>query len=174
MSSTSSCRCVVVGGVAGVGKSTLAPLLAQRLHWEHADGDTFHPQRNVAKMSAGVPLDDTDRTVWLAAIGAWIDEHSPRSGTVVACSALRRSHRDQLTAGRPWLRFCQLTAPREVLHQRLSTRKAHFMPASLLDSQLAALESLAPDEPGSIIDATQPAAAMLTAAVEALDLGPAP
>lgn len=140
--------CVIVMGVSGSGKSAVGAALADALGLPFADGDDFHPARNVAKMSAGQPLGDTDRWPWLDAIGGLIDRwRAAGQGGVVACSALRRSYRDRLRAGRPQVRFAFLDVPRSVLVARLADRPGHFMPASLLDSQLATLEPPSADEP---------------------------
>ena len=132
-------------GVSGSGKSTIAALLADRLGWDFAEGDSFHPAANVEKMSAGVPLTDADRRPWLDAIAEWIDREleAGRDG-VVTCSALKRSYRDRLR--RPGVRFVFLDPSRDELERRLAGRAGHYMPASLLDSQLTALEPPTPDE----------------------------
>ena len=146
---------VVVMGVSGSGKSTVASVLAGRLGGELADADDFHPPSNVAKMAAGLPLDDQDREPWLRDIAAWLAVRT-RSGrsAVVSCSALKRAYRDVLRAAAPGLVFLHLTGPRELLERRMRDRTGHFMPASLLDSQLAALEPLAPGERGLTLDVT--------------------
>jgi gluconokinase len=138
----SSCDVIVlVGGVAGSGKTTVGRLLAGRLHWSFADADTFHPAANVAKMRSGIPLTDADRGPWLAAIGAWMDERIAAGDCAVAgCSALRQSYRDQLLAGRPEARLAFLAVDRELAHARLVARKGHFFAARLLDSQFGDLE----------------------------------
>ncbi|MGY5058476.1 gluconokinase [Streptomyces sp. 900105755] len=149
--------CVVVTGVAGIGKTTVARLLAQRLGVPFADGDDFHSAAEIAKMSSGTPLDDTDRRPWLESVGRWLHQRDVAgTGAVVACSALRRRYRDILRAACPGAIFLHLTAGRDVLADRLGGRTGHFMPSSLLDSQLATLEPLEPDEPGAELDATQP------------------
>ena len=143
----------VVMGVSGTGKSTLGAALARDLGWPYAEGDDFHSAANVAKMHAGHPLTDEDRWPWLRAIAAWAGEREQaRSGGVVTCSALRRSYRDLLRAGHPDVRFICLVGSREVLAARLAGRQGHFMPAALLDSQLATLEPLGADEPGGEVD----------------------
>jgi gluconokinase len=132
---------VLVGGVAGSGKTTAGQLLADRLHWHFADADAFHPAANIAKMSAGIPLTDADRRPWLAAITAWMDERIASGESAVAgCSALRQSYRDQLLAGRPQARLAFLAISRELAHARLVARKGHFFTVRLLDSQFAELE----------------------------------
>jgi gluconokinase len=134
-------------GVSGSGKTTVGALLAETLHWTYAEADDFHPAANVAKMRAGIPLDDEDRRPWLEAISAWIDEQAAAAKpAVVTCSGLRRSYRDVLTAGRPYVRLVYLDADREVIAKRLAVRHGHFFPASLLDSQLAELEPPGPGE----------------------------
>jgi gluconokinase len=144
---------IVVMGVAGSGKTTVASDLARRLGCDSADADQFHPPANVAKMAAGVPLDDADRRPWLDAIAAWVGARESAGRTaVVTCSALRRAYRDVLRAASPHVRFVHLTAPPELLAERLRQRRGHFMPASLLPSQLATLEPLGPDEAGLTVD----------------------
>lgn len=140
---------IVLMGVTGSGKSTVAAVLARRLSATSAEGDLFHSEANVRKMAAGVPLDDDDRQPWLRAIAAWIGaREAERVASVVTCSALRRRYRDVLRDGHPSVRFVHLAAPRDVLERRLTKRVGHYMPASLLPSQLDALEALGPDEPG--------------------------
>lgn len=164
--------CVVVAGVAGAGKSTVGRLLAERLGVPFADGDDFHPPADIAKMSAGKPLDDADRLPWLEFIGRWLHEaDTVGTGAVVACSALRRRYRDILAAACPDAAFLLLTAPRELLAARLGGRTDHFMPSSLLDSQLAALEPLEPDERGAELDATPPPDHLAARAAELLTRG---
>ena len=140
---------LVVMGVSGSGKSTVARAVAQSLGWPYAEGDEFHPAANVAKMAAGTPLDDEDRWPWLRSIAAFIGA-AERNGEnlVLTCSALKRAYRELLSGGHPSVRFCLLDVPPDELGRRLATRRGHYMPASLLDSQLAALEPLGPDEPG--------------------------
>src|SRR5690349_19934606 len=131
---------LIVMGVSGCGKSTVGGLLAERLGWPFRDGDSFHPPENVEKMRSGVPLTDEDRWPWLDAIAAWIDERR-RAGEhgIVACSALRRAYRVRLRAGHDDVRFVFLDGDRALIEARLKARKGHYMPPSLLDSQLATL-----------------------------------
>lgn len=145
---------VVVMGVSGVGKSAVGEALARRLGVEYADADRFHPAANVAMMSAGRPLTEADRAAWLESVGGWLAEHDSAGG-VMACSALRRSHRDRLRRREPRAVFAHLDGSPEMIARRLASRRGHFMPASLLSSQLAALEPLQPDEPGFTVDAGQ-------------------
>ena len=135
-------RPVVVMGVSGSGKSTVGAALAHALGVRFVDGDALHPAGNVAKMAAGIPLDDADRAPWLDAIGTVL----AAGPVVVACSALRRVYRDRLRAAAPSLELVFLDGNRELLASRMSVRPGHFMPASLLDSQLATLERPDADE----------------------------
>jgi len=162
---------VVVMGVSGSGKSTLGEALAATLGWRFVEGDSFHPAENVAKMSAGIPLDDTDRQPCLEALAAEIasDAAAGRS-SVVGCSALKRSYRDILRRGAPRVRFLHVHGARAILADRLGNRPGHFFPAQLLDSQLATLEPLAADEDGTVIDVALPPDAQLAAALRALGL----
>lgn len=138
---------LVVMGVSGSGKSTVAALLAERLGLPFADGDDFHAPESVARMRAGHPLDDRARAPWLARIGAWIDaRRAAGEGGVVACSALRRAYRQALTGGRAGLRVVYLEGDRDLIRDRIAARTGHFMPAALLDSQFAALEPPGADE----------------------------
>jgi gluconokinase len=140
---------LVVMGVSGSGKTTLAMAAAERLGWPFAEGDDLHPAANVEKMRSGTPLDDDDRWPWLDAVAGWIGEHEGAGrGAVVTCSALKRSYRDLLRAGHPSVSFVHVTVTPETLRRRLAERTGHYLPASLLDSQLATLEPLQPDEPG--------------------------
>ncbi|KOU54627.1 MULTISPECIES: gluconokinase [unclassified Streptomyces] len=142
---------IVVMGVAGTGKTTIGPLVAARLGVPYAEGDDFHPAANVAKMSAGIPLDDDDRRPWLDAIGAWAHGRAGLGG-VVSSSALKRRYRDRLRAAAPGLVFLHLTGDRALIERRMAERTGHFMPAALLDSQFATLQPLGPDEAGVAVD----------------------
>ncbi|GAA3802796.1 gluconokinase [Nocardioides panacisoli] len=151
---------VVVMGVSGSGKSTVGAALAQRLGVPFADADDLHPAANIAKMTAGHALDDTDRGPWLEAIGTWLADHDGRGG-VMSCSALKRSYRSVLHRHAPRTEFIHLAGSREVIARRQASRPGHFMPASLLDSQFAILEPLAPEEHGVEVDVDQSVDAMV-------------
>ena len=140
-------------GASGSGKSTVGAALAQRLRVPFVDADALHPPANIAKMTAGEPLDDGDRCPWLEKVGEWLAGH--RDGGVVSCSALKRKYRDQLRAHCPRVGFLYLSASPELIAARLAARSGHFMPAALLQSQLDALEPLGADEAGVTIDARQ-------------------
>jgi gluconokinase len=140
---------VVLMGVSGSGKTTLALELRRRLGWPYAEADDFHPQANIDRMAAGVPLTDDDRWPWLDAIRDWLTAQAREErSTIVTCSALRAAYRDVLREAAGQVRFVHLTAAPEVIAPRLAERSGHFMPASLLPSQLAALEPLRADEDG--------------------------
>ncbi|MEL4320356.1 gluconokinase, GntK/IdnK-type [Leifsonia sp. YIM 134122] len=162
---------VIVMGVSGAGKSAVGSALAVRLGRPFVDADDLHPQTNVAKMAQGHPLDDDDRWPWLDAVGA---AAIAAPGTVIACSALRRSYRERLLVAAPDALFVELDVPRAELERRVRVRSHEFMPSSLLDSQLATLESLGADEPGFAV-AVDPAESLddLIARIEA-ELGRRP
>ncbi len=155
-------------GVAGSGKTVVGERLARHYGYPFRDADEFHPPANVAKMSSGVPLEDADRWPWLDAIGAAIHD-AGSEGIVVACSALKRIYRERIinAAGRP-VNFVFLDGSLVTLRQRIGGRRGHFMPPSLLDSQLATLERPAPDERAVTISIEQPIDAVVDAAVAAL------
>jgi gluconokinase len=132
---------VLLMGVAGSGKTTIGRELAAELGWKFADADDFHPPANVAKMSAGIPLDDTDRAPWLAAIRLYIDARlAAGENAVVTCSALKEKHRAVLLNGTTDVKLVYLRGSRELLWSRISSRSGHFMKPAMLDSQLATLE----------------------------------
>src|SRR6266545_4368471 len=149
---------IVVMGVSGAGKSTIAALLAARLGWTYEDADWFHPPANLEKMHAGKPLTDEDRWPWLEAIAAWIDATRQQGGHgVIACSALKRAYRDILVGNRRDVCIVYLTGERELIARRSALRHGHFMPASLLDSQFAALQEPRDDERPIVVSIdTQP------------------
>ncbi len=156
-------RSIIICGVAGCGKSTLGAALAARLDRPFIEGDTLHPPANIARMAAGQPLDDGDRAPWLAAIAAqlaaWDAAATPG---VITCSALKRSYRDRLRAGAP-SRFVFLAITPAAARRRLAARPHHFMPASLVASQFAALEPPQPDETALPVAATAPTAVQVAA-----------
>ncbi|ARQ67674.1 gluconokinase [Streptomyces marincola] len=161
---------VVVMGVSGVGKTTVARALADRLGLPFAEADDFHPPANVAKMSSGAPLDDADREPWLASLRAWLGERERRgTGGVMTCSALKRSYRETLRADATGTFFLHLVGSRELIQERVGRRSGHFMPAELLDSQLADLEPLAADENGAELDVGPAPAVLVERAVALLD-----
>ena len=143
---------LVIMGVSGSGKSTVAGILAGRLGWDLAEGDDLHPAENVAKMAAGQPLTDEDRAPWLGAIRSWILEHT-RAGVpgIITCSALKRRYRDVLREQN--VVFVHLAGPTDLIGRRLTARRGHYMPPSLLDSQEATLEPPGADERAITIDA---------------------
>jgi gluconokinase len=143
---------IVVMGVSGSGKTSAAQELTRQLGWEYIEGDDLHPEANVAKMASGIPLDDEDRWPWLQRIAEVIGEREAAgTSVIVTCSALKRSYRDLLREGHPSVWFAHVQASPKVLADRLAHRTGHYMPPSLLDSQLATLEPLGDDEPGDVI-----------------------
>lgn len=155
---------VVVMGVAGSGKSTIGVLVADALGVPFIDGDSLHPIANVTKMAAGTPLTDEDRWPWLARVGEELADASG-TGLVVACSALKRVYRAAILVEAPGAVFLHLSGSREVLSARLEGRSGHFMPISLLDSQLATLEQLSDDEPRVVVDVGAPVDTVVARAV---------
>lgn len=158
---------VVVMGVTGAGKSTVGGLLAERLGLTFHDADDFHPPANIAKMSAGQPLTDDDRWPWLDAIGAHLAAHRGR-GCIVTCSALKRVYRDRLREAAPDLRFVFLHGEASLVASRQAARQGHFMPASLVASQFAILETPAPEEGVIALEVTATPAILADAAIDAL------
>lgn len=148
-------RHIVLMGVSGAGKSTIGELLGQRLGLAYMDGDDLHPQANIEKMAKGIPLTDEDRWPWLTDVGDWLQEHP--SGGIIGCSALKRSYRDAIRIAAPDAVFVHVHGDYDLLHERMEHRPGHFMPSSLLDSQMAILEEIGEDEPGRVFDiADQP------------------
>ncbi|MGL5851741.1 MAG: gluconokinase [Phycicoccus sp.] len=168
---------VVVMGVASVGKTTVAKGLSTLTGWVFAEGDAFHPEANIAKMSAGHPLTDDDRLPWLHAIRDWMTTTvATGSSAVVTCSALRRSYRDVLRGAEASVRFLHLSAPESLVGERMGSRSGHFMPPSLLRSQFETLEPLDDDElaEGSVVVSVGGTAAeVLRRCADALGLTPA-
>lgn len=158
---------LVVMGVAGSGKTTIARMLAERLGWRFQEGDALHPPANVAKMSAGTPLTDDDRWPWLHAIAAVIDTwRAEGTSGIVTCSALKRAYRDILIGNRPDVRLVHLAGDKPLIAARMAARKGHFMPTALLDSQFATLEPPGAEENPIIVDIA-PGPAAIVAALEA-------
>ena len=154
---------LVVMGVSGSGKTTIGKMLADRFGWAFEEGDLLHPEANVAKMHAGIPLTDKDREPWLEAVRLWIDKQREQGKPgIIACSALKRAYRDFLRQNRNEVHLIYLRGSRELIAQRLARRRGHFMPAKLLESQFAALQEPKDDEvaiiagdalpPGAIVD----------------------
>jgi gluconokinase len=140
-------------GVCGAGKTEIGRRLAETLAWRFLDADDFHPPANVEKMRSGTPLADGDRGPWLDTLAALLrDAVAGRGDVVLACSALARRHRDRLGLPHPRIRLVHLDDPSGVVRKRIEQRAGHFMPATLLDSQLALLESPAPDERPIVVD----------------------
>lgn len=163
---------VVVMGVSGSGKTTIAELLADRLRWPMLEGDDLHPSANIAKMQAGVPLEDEDRWPWLDSVGDWIDRRlAEGSCAVVTCSALRRAYRDRLRAD--GVVFVELDGTHRTLERQIGDRKGHFMPASLLESQLATLEPLGTDENGFRVSIEGTPDGIVDRVLDRLNLDPA-
>ena len=139
---------LILMGVSGCGKTTVAQILAERLHWAFEEGDALHPAANVAKMAAGHPLDDADRAPWLAKVADWVDARldAGQSG-VITCSALKHAYRALIDRRGARVEFVYLHGSRELIASRLAGRHGHFMPSTLLDSQFATLEEPDPEEP---------------------------
>jgi carbohydrate kinase (thermoresistant glucokinase family) len=164
---------VVVMGVCGCGKSTVGERLARELGALFIEGDAFHPPANVARMAAGIALTDADRQGWLEALAAQLaDARRAGRSVVLACSALKRRYRDVLRLGAPDLRVVHLAGDRAMLAVRLAARQGHYMPASLLDSQLATLETPDPDERAVTLDAGAPTDTLVQSALTLLQAPP--
>ncbi|GAA12874.1 gluconokinase [Gordonia alkanivorans NBRC 16433] len=156
-------------GVSGSGKSTVGAALAQRLRVPFADADDFHSAENIAKMSAGQPLDDDDRRPWLESIGVWLAEHG--DGGVMSCSALKHEYRDRLRGHEPSVLFAHLAGSVEVIARRQASRPGHFMPTALLRSQFETLEPLTSAERGLTVDVDQSVDAIVDELVASLPNG---
>ena len=162
-------RILVVMGVSGSGKSTVALELRDRLGWPFLEGDELHPPRNVDKMRAGIPLDDADRRPWLDACRAWIQaRHDAGEPGILTCSALKRGYRDLLSVGLPDVWFLYLKVPEAQLRDRLAHREHHFMPGSLLPTQLRTLEEPGADERAITVEDRDTAEATVAAVLERL------
>ncbi|WP_030162527.1 gluconokinase [Glycomyces sp. NRRL B-16210] len=168
--------CLVVMGVSGAGKSTIARVVADRLDWPMAEGDDFHPEKNVAKMRAGVPLTDADRGPWLRTLREWIVARAEAGeSSVMTCSALKESYRDILRGSgegpvKVRVRFLHLRGSHEEIGERMVTRTGHFMPTTLLESQLADLEPLTREEDGVTVDVDAEPEEVTDTAMERLGL----
>jgi carbohydrate kinase (thermoresistant glucokinase family) len=149
----------VVMGVSGTGKSTIAEELAARLGWPFEEGDSLHPESNIAKMHAGIPLTDADRLPWLESVAAWIDgQRAKKQPGIITCSALKRTYRQIIIGDRPEVRLVYLRSGRDLIAEHLAGRHGHFMPAALLQSQIDTLEEPDPSEDPLTVDAGAPAA----------------
>lgn len=165
-------RALVIMGVTATGKSTVGQALAARLSWSFADGDDLHDVENIAKMRDGQPLTDEDRADWLSRVREWVVARvAEERPCVIACSALKRRYRDGIATGLPELAFIALEADEQTLRLRLRGRTGHFMPATLLASQLADYESPSTDERALILPADQPLPMQLDAILGALGEG---
>ncbi|MGR6319749.1 gluconokinase [Micromonospora soli] len=164
-------RHIVVMGVSGAGKTTVARGISELTGLRFAEADEFHSAANVAQMRAGIPLDDAQRWPWLRALAGWMaDRHAEGVSTILTCSALKRSYRDVLRQGPPEVEFLHLDGAAELIQDRLRQRVGHYMPASLFDSQRAILEHLDPDEAGVVLEVAASPADLVAAAISRLDL----
>ena len=164
---------LVIMGISGSGKSTVAGLLAGQLGWDLEEGDDLHPQENIDKMSAGQPLNDEDRAPWLDTVSSWIIEHTMAGVPgIITCSALKRRYRDVLREHN--VIFVHLTGSTDLIGRRLAARHDHYMPTSLLDSQVATLEVPDADERAISIDAGRAPAEEAAEIVQRLGLTPRP
>lgn len=144
---------LIIMGVSGSGKTTIATALSERLGWVYAEADEFHSAENITRMSQGIPLTDEDRAPWLESIARWISDKSAKGeSTIVTCSALKRRYRDVLAGADGDVRFVHLLGDLEIIRSRMTTRIGHFMPESLLPSQVSTLEPLQEDEQGLIVE----------------------
>lgn len=165
---------IVLMGVSGSGKSTVGKELASFTGWPFRDADSFHPPANIEKMRKSIPLTDEDRWPWLDAVATWIDERLARSEPgIVSCSALKRSYRNRIGAKRDGVRLVYLLGSQEMIASRLAARTDHFMPASLLASQFAALEEPGPEEKALVVGIAMPPAFMARSIADKLNVPPA-
>lgn len=164
-------RVLVLMGVAGSGKSTVAELVSQQLGWPFKEGDSLHPPANIAKMTVGHPLTDTDRAPWLEKVAEWVEAQldSGQSG-LITCSCLKRAYRDLVSRRGAGVTFVYLAGSHDTIAERLANRHGHFLPPSLLDSQFADLEEPEPDEPSIRVDIGPAPAQIAQHIVEQLDL----
>lgn len=163
---------LVVMGVSGTGKTTIAGALRDLLGWQFAEGDSYHPPENVAKMAGGRPLTDEDRRPWLETLRLWTAERDARGlPTILTCSALKRSYRDLLRGGGEGTFFVHLVGDKGLLLERMQHRPGHFMPPTLLESQLDTLQDLGPDERGMLVDVANPPERIARMVLAQLDLG---
>ncbi|TMR19962.1 gluconokinase [Nonomuraea turkmeniaca] len=167
-------RHIVVMGVSGAGKTTVARGISELTGLRFAEADEFHPEANVARMRAGIPLDDADRWPWLRDLASWMAaRHVEGVSTVLACSALKRSYRDVLRQGPPDVEFVHLHGSAELIRDRMTRRTDHYMSAGLLDSQRAILEHLDPEESGMVLEVALSPDELVAAVVARLGLPPA-
>ncbi len=163
---------IIVMGPSSIGKTTTAGHLAEALGWPYAEGDTFHPAANIAKMSQGIPLNDDDRAPWLEKIRAYIDDEAAAGrNVIITCSALKRRYRDTLRQAKADVRFVELIADRSLVAERMARRTGHFMPPSLLNSQFDTLEDLGDGENGVKITVDVSPEEVAARAIEGLGLG---
>ncbi|MET7804586.1 gluconokinase [Micromonospora chersina] len=166
-----STRHVVVMGVSGAGKTTVARGISELTGLRFAEADEFHTEAHVAQMRAGIPLTDADRWPWLRALAGWMaDRHAEGVSTVLTCSALKRAYRDVLRQGPAKVEFLHLDGAAQLIRDRLDRRVGHYMPASLFDSQRAILEHLGPDESGVVLEVAAPPEELVRRAVDLLGL----
>jgi gluconokinase/shikimate kinase len=175
MAGTEQPRVIVLMGVSGCGKTTVAAIMSGRLNWPFEEGDALHPQANVDKMHAGHPLTDEDRWPWLEKVAHWVETtlDSGQNG-IITCSALKRSYRDLINRRGHDIEFVYLHGTKEMIAPRLAARHGHYMPPSLLDSQFATLEEPTPDEPAIRVDIGPAATAIAATIIERLHLVPTP
>ena len=158
-------------GVSGCGKTTVAGILARDLGWPSEEGDALHPRSNIEKMTEGQPLTDQDRDRWLTTIAEWVEKRlESNENGIITCSALKRSYRDLINRRGSGIMFVFLSGSKPAIAQRLATRQAHFMPASLLDSQFADLQDPQPDEPFIRVDIGPPPSAIVESIIRELGL----